>query len=186
MPDVQKQSWYDEIQESDAEELQAASLCETRVHAMRGSRDREEGDNYHTSCSSTVTYSRWICLRTCFPEPNKKQTLAMDWLRLRIFPSPKGTQVGSCSGMRGNKGSWRRSFRCTRRMDSVSCVLQYVSWSICLSHFELHASMYKSSTTRFVFHVRLRVLLHGRMMFHPSKQDVLEECRFKLLIKTYR
>ena len=134
MPDVQKQSWYDEIQESDAEELQAASLCETRVHAMRGSRDREEGDNYHTSCSSTITYSRWICLRTCFPEPNRKQTLVMEWLRLRLLPSPKGTQVGSCSGMRGNKGSWRRSFRCTRRMDSVSCVLQYVSWCIfCVS-----------------------------------------------------
>ena len=36
------------------------------------------------------------------------------------------------------------------------------------------------------FHIMLYVLLHGGLMFHPSKQDVLEECRFKLLIKTCR
>ena len=36
------------------------------------------------------------------------------------------------------------------------------------------------------FHIMLHVLLHGGLMFHPSKQDVLEECRFKLLIKTCR
>ena len=35
-------------------------------------------------------------------------------------------------------------------------------------------------------HIMLHVLLHGRLMFHPSNQDVLEECRFKLLIKTCR
>ena len=34
--------------------------------------------------------------------------------------------------------------------------------------------------------IMLHVLLHGGLMFHPSNQDVLEECRFKLLIKTYR
>ena len=36
------------------------------------------------------------------------------------------------------------------------------------------------------FHIMLHVLLHVGLMFHPSNQDVLEECRFKLLIKTYR
>ena len=36
------------------------------------------------------------------------------------------------------------------------------------------------------FHIMLHVLLHVGLMFHPSKQDVLEECRFKLLIKTCR
>ena len=50
----------------------------------------------------------------------------------------------------------------------------------------LHASYYESSTSRFVFHIMLHVLLHVGLMFHPSNQDVLEECRFKLLIKTCR
>ena len=50
----------------------------------------------------------------------------------------------------------------------------------------LHASYYESSTSRFVFHIMFHVLLHVGLMFHPSNQDVLEECRFKLLIKTYR
>ena len=38
----------------------------------------------------------------------------------------------------------------------------------------------------YVYMYVLHVLLHVGLMFHPSNQDVLEECRFKLPIKTYR
>ena len=145
MPNVQKQSRNEKIQDSDAEELQAAPLCEAGVHAMRCPGNGEKGDNYGTSCSSTIIYGRWMCLRTCFPEPNRKQTLVMEWLRLRLLPSPKGTQMGSCSGMRGNKGSWRRRHSDARDAWTVCHVFCNMFHAACfVSPFELHVSMYLS------------------------------------------